>query len=137
MTTFSTWLEQTRKASGLTQEELARRAGCTRAYISLLERAVVETSSNEPVKPSLKIVDALARSLGVPAQIPRRLAGYHSPDAESLDQIESRLLAYFRELSPDRQSIIVGIAQLLHDQFAESPLEENMPVDFLIQISDG
>lgn len=109
MQTFNKWLESARKSAGLTQGELARRAGCTRAYISSLERGVIEGASNEPIKPSLKIVDAIARGLGVPSQIPRRLAGYHAPAADGVSEIESQLLAYYREMTPDRQAIFLRL----------------------------
>lgn len=50
-------LRQYREAAGLSQEELAHRAGVDRTYISSLERAVYAAS--------IDIVDRLAKALGV------------------------------------------------------------------------
>lgn len=50
---------KSRKALDLSQEELAERAGLSRAYISLIERG-------EATNISTKILDSLAVALGVP-----------------------------------------------------------------------
>lgn len=115
MNTFGKWLEDQRKRARLTQEELGRRVGCTRAYISSLERGVTESKSGRPIQPSKEIVDAIARGLGVPQSLARQYADYYSPVAEG-DEMETQLLAYFRSLSPDRKHIAFGIVQLLQYQ---------------------
>jgi transcriptional regulator with XRE-family HTH domain len=48
-----------REKKGLTQDELARRVGVTKAYISLLE-------SGTRTNPSLDVLRRLAKALGVP-----------------------------------------------------------------------
>ncbi len=48
-----------REKKGLTQDELARRVGVTKAYISLLE-------SGARTNPSLDVLRRLAKALGVP-----------------------------------------------------------------------
>ena len=52
-------LRQARAAAGLSQEELADRAGVDRTYISSLERSVYAAG--------IDVVDRLARALGVDA----------------------------------------------------------------------
>jgi transcriptional regulator with XRE-family HTH domain len=52
-------LRRYRKAAGLSQEELAHRAGIDRTYISALERRVYAAG--------IDVVDRLARELGVQA----------------------------------------------------------------------
>lgn len=52
-------LRKRRQASGLSQEELAHRAGIDRTYISALERCVYAAS--------IDVVDRLASELGIEA----------------------------------------------------------------------
>lgn len=52
-------LRRVRRAKGLSQEELAHRAGIDRTYVSSLERSVYNAS--------IDVVDRLARALGVEA----------------------------------------------------------------------
>ncbi|MFC7477971.1 helix-turn-helix domain-containing protein [Dankookia sp. GCM10030260] len=52
-------LRRQRQAQGLSQEELAHRAGIDRTYVSALERCVYAAS--------IDVVDRLARELGVDA----------------------------------------------------------------------
>ncbi|WP_312162752.1 helix-turn-helix transcriptional regulator [Phenylobacterium sp.] len=52
-------LRQFRKEAGLSQEELAHRAGIDRTYISALERSVYAAG--------IDVVDRLAKELGVEA----------------------------------------------------------------------
>ena len=52
-------LKRLRKAQGLSQEELAHRAGLDRTYISALERRIYGAS--------IDVVDKLAQILGVDA----------------------------------------------------------------------
>jgi transcriptional regulator with XRE-family HTH domain len=64
-------LRKARQAKGLSQEELAHRAGIDRTYVSALERRVYAAS--------IEVVDRLARELGVEAaellQQPARRGG--------------------------------------------------------------
>jgi transcriptional regulator with XRE-family HTH domain len=57
--TFAQNLKNIRRARGLSQEELAHRAGIDRTYISALERSVYNAS--------IDVVDRLAKELGVEA----------------------------------------------------------------------
>ena len=54
-------LKRYRRAAGLSQEELAHRAGIDRTYISSLERCQYAAS--------IDVVDNLARELGVEAHV--------------------------------------------------------------------
>jgi transcriptional regulator with XRE-family HTH domain len=54
-------LKRYRRAAGLSQEELAHRAGIDRTYISSLERCQYAAS--------IDVVDSLARELGVEAHV--------------------------------------------------------------------
>lgn len=116
--TFGKWLEAQRKTANLTQGELARRVGCTRAYISSLEREVVESKSGRPIQPSLEIVDSIARSIGIPLPIARKAAGYYSP-ADDASEEEKQMLAYYQDLSPEGKSIAAALIQALHSREIE------------------
>ena len=82
---FGARLRQLREAAGLTQEELARRAGLTRNAVSALERG-------ERRRPYPHTVRSLADALELPeaertallASVPRR-GGDHVPPAITLE----------------------------------------------------
>ncbi len=57
---------------GLTQEELAKKAGVNRAHLANIER--------EALNPSVKTIDKLAKALGVPASALLQSAEYPSED---------------------------------------------------------
>lgn len=57
-------LSELRKAAGLTQSQLAERAGISRAYLAALERGL-SSATKAPPNPSRAILDDLARSLGI------------------------------------------------------------------------
>jgi len=76
---FSTWLKTHRRRLKLTQPALARQAGVSKQYISLLEGSRKPGTDRNPVTPSMRIVDKIAQALGVSPQEhdkARRLAGY-------------------------------------------------------------
>lgn len=106
--TFGAWLKAERESAGLTQKQLAQKAGyvCTDAYISHLERA--ETGKKgRPTQPDFTIVDALANALNVPISVARERAGYASPPASEDSQESSALsefsiiISNYQRLSPE------------------------------------
>jgi len=56
-------LQRHRIAAGLTQEDLAHRAGLTRAHYQQIERG--SWSRGRPANPSIKVLTRLAQELGV------------------------------------------------------------------------
>lgn len=80
--TFGDWLRARRTELGLSQTELERRAKVSKQYISNLERNVRQPISGELIKPSVEVVDRLARALGVPIAEARLKAGYAPPETE-------------------------------------------------------
>ena len=58
---FAQNLRKHRRAAGLSQEELAHRAGIDRTYVSLLERRVYSVT--------IDVLEKLADSLGVEPQV--------------------------------------------------------------------
>jgi len=67
-------LKRHRKAQGLSQEELAHRAGIDRTYVSSLERSVYAAG--------IDVVDSLAKALGVEAEDLLRRPADGEPDGK-------------------------------------------------------
>lgn len=63
-TTFAQRLRDLRQAADLTQTELARRAGISRAYLAALERGW-SSATKAPPNPSRQLLAAIAQALGV------------------------------------------------------------------------
>src|SRR5512137_2945089 len=57
--TFGEWLRRQRKRLDLTQDELARRAGCARVTVRKLEA--------DEMRPSKQLAELLAQALEIPA----------------------------------------------------------------------
>lgn len=81
MGSFGRWLFDHRKACGLTQAEVASRAGCSKSYLSMLERDQPHPSSGSEIRPSQRLVDSLAVAVAGPLREARLRAGYSPPDA--------------------------------------------------------
>lgn len=74
--TFGNWLKNKRAELRVSGAELERLSGVSRQYISNLERELVYEKTQNLVKPSVEIVDRLARALGVNGAEARLAAGY-------------------------------------------------------------
>lgn len=73
---FGKWLVQARERAGLTQRELAQRAGISTTYVSGLEREEPSARDGSPRRPRVEKIDALARALGIQRDEARLAAGY-------------------------------------------------------------
>jgi transcriptional regulator with XRE-family HTH domain len=96
---FPDWLQEKRKEAGLTQAELAERAGASKQYISNLERNAPHPETGAHPRPKVEIVDAIARALGAPLHQARLAAGYAAPD-ETLSRgmlLDAEIEAMFRD----------------------------------------
>lgn len=69
-----------RESAHISQAELSRRTGYSRAYISNLERDFSPTAQGGKPQPSVETCDKIARALGVPLAEVRLAAGYAAPD---------------------------------------------------------
>jgi|SRR5690606_4835298 len=74
--TFGDWLRLHRKRKYLTIEDLAKKVGRSKQYISVLEREEPHALTGKPVKPSEDVVEALAAALGTDLDEARLAAGY-------------------------------------------------------------
>ncbi len=91
---FGEDLYRWRKAKGLTQQELAVATGVNVSYISNLERDFSASAKGGKPKPSLGLVDKIAKVLDVNADAMRLAAGYASQNKISDDDI-----GLFRDLN--------------------------------------
>jgi transcriptional regulator with XRE-family HTH domain len=110
--TFGEWLYQHRKAAGLSQDDLADQADCSKNYISRLERDLPHGVTGAPPQPSRKIVEALGVALGVPAIEALRAAGYASDPDFDPNTDEPTIIAYYNGLDRDDQDELLAIAKL-------------------------
>lgn len=95
---LSTVLKKLREEKGLTQEELAKLAGVTKPYVSMIE-------SGDRKRPSLPVLKRLAKALGVPVKTLRGTSSMivkNVPDREELLRLE-RIKAWLRKAFPTHE----------------------------------
>lgn len=73
---FGLWLRKAREAAHLSTTALAKKAGVSKQYISMLEQANPHLLTNKPVQPSLEKVEQIGTALGANLDDLRVLAGY-------------------------------------------------------------
>ena len=96
---FGAWLRLARLKSGLSQEELAQLCGITGGYVSLLEQEEGEAGGKAlSHRPSVAVVDAIARALGFSYEDARVAAEFSPPRPFSLPTHERELIEKFRTL---------------------------------------
>lgn len=110
---FGVWLFDKRRDQHLTQQELARLAGCTKQYISNLERNAPHPVTGALPKVSRKKLDDIAGALGVSLSEARLAAGYAPPERDQRDVGEARLLGYFKEMPQESRFYLEVIAEAL------------------------
>lgn len=105
---FGVVLHEGRKAAGLTQEELAGRAGCSKSYVSMLERGAAVNASGEFVRPDEKLIDGFSDILDIPRSRLRTLAGYaitgqiHSERQSFANRLARRIEKHFKNVPEER-----------------------------------
>ena len=104
---FGDWIRERRLSEGISQRELADRAGLSRSYLCDIERG-------RGTQPSLASLDRIATALGVERREILRLAGVieQTIDPEE-SRRERRLLAVFRGLGETHQDSVERFARFL------------------------
>lgn len=74
--TFGEWLVRQRKLRGFSQLELADNVGISHTYIGKFERNTLNPATGKLIRPSIKIITALAKALHVNEDEVRQAAGY-------------------------------------------------------------
>jgi transcriptional regulator with XRE-family HTH domain len=86
---FGQWLRKWRKSRGLTQVQLAQKAGCGQSILSGYERGQKTERGGDYMRPEPEMVERLATALGRPVEEARALAGYNpSPVPVTLKDID-------------------------------------------------
>jgi transcriptional regulator with XRE-family HTH domain len=119
------WIRDNRKIKGMTLEELSARAGMSKQYLSMIERAVGQPGSGNPVVPSRDIIRNICKALHVSPTEPFRMAGY-TTDGDQYNlaggtvlmfQEESKLTDEQREKIIEHVNLIVS--GIVNQQIAE------------------
>ena len=108
-TTLGTRMRQLREEKGISQRELAKRAGITSAYVSRLEHDL-----NPNI--SAKVIYGLARGLGTTVDDLLIAAGYYDQSTEELPD----LATYLRRTTVLEARSIQMITKLVEFMVAES-----------------
>lgn len=134
---FGKWLFEKRKDKHpkMSQEDLAQQAGCSRAYISLLERGEGHPKTGKPIRPEPEMIQRLANALGANYDDALRAAGY-LPDSDQGIEVELRervedgqeyeendeptIVAYYDGLPPDDQDVLLATAKALWEKKRKS-----------------
>jgi len=101
------WIKRRREAHGVSQRELADKAGISRSYLCDIERG-------RGTKPSVESLDHISTALGVDRTEILRVAGILDPvrDPEETSR-ERRLVAIFRGLGDRNQEGLERYARFL------------------------
>jgi transcriptional regulator with XRE-family HTH domain len=101
------WIRKRRELQGVSQRELADRAGISRSYLCDIERG-------RGTKPSVDSLDSLATALGTDRTELLRAAGILEPARDSEESSrERRMLAVFRALSEINQEAVERYARFV------------------------
>jgi transcriptional regulator with XRE-family HTH domain len=102
-------IRQLRDGLGLTHEEVAKRAGISRSYVTRIEADKVDL-------PSKEILPRLAEALGTTREDLLRAAGYLDPYPTVLDDPAMEIAFRHVETLPpeDRQEVLEFVAYVMH-----------------------
>lgn len=109
------WVKSQREDAGLTQEELANRIRCKKAYISKVENASLHSVGKRAPSPTLKFLHNLSKALGTSIATPLAKLGYLRAAGADME-ISShpiRILHYYNELSEEDQALAEEMVKAL------------------------
>jgi transcriptional regulator with XRE-family HTH domain len=90
MKTFGDWLRDQRKALGLKQDDVAKRAGISVSYVSTLERNQPNTTTGKEIRPEPEIIEALAKA--VQGDVSEALAFFRYAPREEVEATRARIV---------------------------------------------
>jgi transcriptional regulator with XRE-family HTH domain len=122
---FGVWAKKARTEAGLSLEELATKAGISKQYLSVIERAAPQNGTNRPVIPSREVVEAIAVALDLAPEVAREVAGY-SADAETYDLIDGVQLVFkgMPQITLDQKQRLIDSVRLIAAGVASEGLSE-------------
>lgn len=118
---FSDWLRIQLQDKGWTNAELARRVGVSQTYIGNLVRGYSPNTKSGKARPSVAVVDRMAKALNIPLDEARLVAGY----APQLDRPVSakEAIELIRRMIPGFEGLLLSSGELT-DERAEEILED-------------
>lgn len=113
---FKDWLKQKRKARNLSQEELAELCGCTKSYISWLERGKGKSTSSRASLPSPEMQERLSMALAVtlPEVFNAMRSTIEGGNPLSENQERNELLAYYDGSPKKGKDMIKELAEAIY-----------------------
>lgn len=115
--TFGDWLRQQINKTGLSNAELARRAGVSATYIGNLVRNFSPNTKDGKGRPSEQVVADIAKAFGVDADEARLAAGYAPQSAaDDTHEIYAGITINFqngKNLSKKKQQELLDAARLI------------------------
>jgi transcriptional regulator with XRE-family HTH domain len=118
---FGQWLRAHRTNKRMTVESLARKAGISKQYLSVLERAPKHPLTGKAVQPKVEIVDRIAKALGVSVDEARIAAGYAPQLLRPVSAKEA--IELIRRMIPGFEGLLLSSGELT-DERAEEILED-------------
>ena len=117
--TFGEWLRDRRKSLNMTQDDLADKADCSKSYISTLERDATHTETGEVVKPSPKMIEALAEALEAsPREVYGAMYGSYSGSDEPI------WLAHYDEMPPSEREEVDAYIEMRYRRWRRGKADE-------------
>jgi transcriptional regulator with XRE-family HTH domain len=114
---FGQWVREARLKIGMTQKTLAQSIGVTDSYVSLLELQKTAIEQGSPIRPSLHLVDGIARTLGTSCDEARLIAGYAAPETASHAVRKMGLMEMFLRLPPHVQDDLKAQVERLYFKY--------------------
>ena len=103
-----------RASHSMTMDTFSKLSGISKAYISILERN--RTPRGDEPSPTFEMYKAVAKTVGVDVdELIRKVEGKIdlAPTPENLTSEESALLAEFRSLSDEKQSLLLKLLETM------------------------
>lgn len=114
---FGLWLRKRREAAGLTQDQLAERAGIGKQYLSKIENAKPHSTTGRAPAPTLETLDAIARALRVDLSDVLGALGLQTGARDvALPNEEELLLWMFRDLPRECQLDVMASVSGVHQR---------------------
>ena len=109
------WVKSKREDAGWTQEELADRVRCKKAYISKVEKATPHSVGKQAPTPTLKFLHNLSKALGTSIATPLAKLGYLKAEAEMETTAAHpiRILHYYSQLSAEDRALAEDMIKAL------------------------
>lgn len=120
--TFGEWLRQKIIEMNVSNAEVARRAKVSPTYIGNLVRDYSPNTKNGKVKPSLDVVDAIAKAVGSSVNEARLAAGYASDSStDDFEVFDGITISFQDSVSPEKQKELLDAMRLVaRGAFAEN-----------------